>query len=428
MNYQEVLAYMYSSLPMFHRVGEVALKPGLDNIISLCEMIGNPHKKFKSIHIAGTNGKGSSSHMLSAIFQRAGYKTGLYTSPHLKEFTERIKINGEDISSDYVCEFVNSYQTNFEAIKPSFFEMTVAMAFKYFEVENVDIAIIEVGLGGRLDSTNIILPEACLITNISMDHQAILGNTLPQIASEKAGIIKENIPVVVSETQEEIVSVFQDFATKNNSFIQFADQVYSCSEHFYSQSKLVIDIISKSQVLYKNLELDLVGNYQLKNVIGVIGLSRLMNSKGWNISDEAIRKGLKDTIKLTNFKGRWQTLSEDPLIIADVAHNESGIKALVAQIQSMKYDGLFWVLGLVKDKDIDTILKLLPKDAQYVYCQAKIPRALDASELYQKATQFSLSGVVVHDVCQALAYAKEKANKNSLIIVGGSTFVVAEVI
>lgn len=419
---------MYASLPMFHRVGAAALKPGLDNTIALCNAVGNPHHNFKTIHIAGTNGKGSSSHLVAAVLQSAGYKTGLYTSPHLKNFTERIKIDGEEVSKEFVTTFVNDYRSVFETIQPSFFEMTVAMAFKYFEQEQVAIAVIEVGLGGRLDSTNIITPEACLITNISMDHQAILGDTLLKISSEKAGIIKPNIPVVVSETQQELVSLFQQFAQQKNVPILFADQDFQITNVRSFEGKITGDILHHGKLLLGNITCELSGKYQLKNILGVTALCLELRQQGWAITDESIREGFENVLSLTHLQGRWQTLQHSPTVICDVAHNEAGILELVAQVTTMKYDRLYWVFGVANDKDITKILKLLPTDCYYYFCQAKIPRAMDAYQLLAQAQLNNLQGEVILDVCEAMQYAICKASPNSLILVGGSNFVVAEVV
>lgn len=428
MNYQEVLDYMYGSLPMFHRVGAAALKPGLENTLALCKAVGNPHHNFKTIHIAGTNGKGSSSHMLSAILQSAGFKTGLYTSPHLKNFTERIKINGQEIEEAFVTTFVNHHLDDFEIVKPSFFEMTVALAFKYFESQQVDVAVIEVGLGGRLDSTNIITPEACLITNISWDHQALLGNTLLKIASEKAGIIKPHIPVVISESQTELVDYFQDFANKRNAPITFADQQWEVKNANPQGDFLEINIYENDQLAFSKLRCELTGQYQLRNILGVLEMCKQLSKIGFNISNNHIHQGLEHTIALTNLKGRWQTLQKNPRVICDVAHNEAGIQQVISQLSSLPYDRLYWVFGAVSDKDIDKILGLLPKDCYYYFCQAQIPRALEVSVLYETAMKHHLKGEVIKDVKEALKKAISLARSEDLVMVGGSTFVVAEVV
>ncbi|MBX9853670.1 MAG: bifunctional folylpolyglutamate synthase/dihydrofolate synthase [Cytophagaceae bacterium] len=427
MNYQETIDYLYNSLPMFHRIGEAALKPSLDNTIKLCALLGNPQHKFKSVHIAGTNGKGSSSHMLASVLQAAGYKTGLFTSPHLKSFTERIKVNGKDISAQRIVDFVKKHKQDFEEIKPSFFEMTVALTFDYFADEKVDIAVVEVGLGGRFDSTNIITPLLSLITNISFDHQKILGNTLPEIASEKAGIIKTNIPVVISECQDEVNHVFLKKAKQQSSLLIPASEIYHLKNDRLEQGKLVADVYKGNVLKYKDLVCGLAGKYQLKNIAGVLSSIDMLIKKGFNISEEHIRKGISSVVSLTGLKGRWQVLNEKPLTICDTVHNEGGIKQIVGQINSIRYKNLFFVLGVVNDKDITSILSFLPKNAYYFFCKPDITRGLDAYVLCSKAQEYSLKGEVISEVKKAVAAAKSKATSDDLIFIGGSTFVVAEI-
>ncbi len=422
MNYQEVLDFLYDSLPMFQRVGKVAFKKDLSNIIMLCDHLDNPHDKFKSIHIAGTNGKGSTAHTLAAILQSAGYKTGLYTSPHLKEFTERIKINGAEISRREVIDFVSNNKNQIDKIKPSFFEMTVGMAFDHFAKHKVDIAIIETGLGGRLDSTNIITPILSLITNISLDHTGMLGDTLKEIAAEKAGIIKKETPIIISEFQDVVDNVFEERARTLKVPLYFG------SEHFQTVLKNVKINVYKNESLYlEQINLSLKGEFQLKNIPGVLQATEVLKDKGYEISEEAIVTGLENVTALTNFKGRWQTIGYEPLIICDIAHNEAGVKAMMHQIANTDYEKLFIVWGMVKDKDVDKILGLLPKEANYFFCEAKIPRALDASELYQKAVKHELNGEVVSDVNEAIATAKNEATESDFIFIGGSAFMVAEI-
>lgn len=428
MDYNEVLKYMYACLPMYHRIGPAALKPGLENTIALCAKVGNPQQHFKSIHVAGTNGKGSSSHMLAAIFQQAGYKTGLYTSPHLKNFTERIKINGKEIDTAYVTDFVNKYKQYFDTIQPSFFEMTVALAFKYFEDSKVDIAIIEVGLGGRLDSTNIIMPEACLITNISMDHQAILGNTLAKIASEKAGIIKDKTSVIISEKQAAIVEVFSQKAKQHGAPLLFASDEYGICSIDNQSINPQYNILLHGQILLEDVKPALHGDYQQPNILGVVAMSKLMQSYGWNIADNDIKRGIENTIALTNLKGRWQTINESPKTIVDVGHNEGGIRYIVKQIANLKYKDVKWVFGVVDDKDITTILALLPQNVHFYFCQAQSPRAMNSENLFELAKKNGLKGSCFSTVSEAFQAANIDANSQSLIIVGGSTFVVAEVL
>lgn len=428
MNYKQTLDYLYGKLPMFTRVGAVAFKKDLHNTIAMCEKLGNPQHKFKTIHVGGTNGKGSTSHMLAAILQQAGYKTGLYTSPHLKDFRERIRINGEMITEDFVTDFVAEQQDTMEEISPSFFEVTVAMAFSYFAKEQVDIAIIEVGLGGRLDSTNIITPELSVITNISLDHTNILGTTLPEIAKEKAGIIKPGIPVVIGEQQEETKALFIQKAVESNSRITFADQELHITNLVKKEKYLNADVFSENAPLYQHLELDLNGSYQRKNILTVIQSIQILKEKGYQIADEALYAALKDVKGLTGLQGRWQTLGENPLIICDTGHNIGGITEVVQNINDTPHDQLHVVIGMVKDKDISGVLKLLPKDAHYYFCKPELERALPAAELAEEAKQYELIGDVFPTVQLAFQAAKDNADSNDMIFVGGSTFVVAEVL
>jgi dihydrofolate synthase / folylpolyglutamate synthase len=421
LSYQETVDYLYQNLPIFQRVGAAAYKADLTNTIALCEVLGNPQNKFKSIHIAGTNGKGSSSHMLAAILQTAGYKTGLYTSPHLKEFTERIKINGQEVAREFVVDFVARIKPEIDRIKPSFFEITVAMAFDYFAQQKVDVAVIEVGLGGRLDSTNVITPIVSLITNISWDHKDLLGDTLVKIAFEKAGVIKSNVPVIISERQSEVENVFIVKARETQSKILFADDEW----------KVKISSGGKFSINHFNsqfeCDLDLEGLYQQKNLAGVLATIGLLRENDFSISAIQLKKALSEAASITGLKGRWQKLGERPLMICDTGHNEGGVKEVVHQILSQKFDRLFIVWGSVNDKDISMILSLLPKKAYYFFCQAKIPRALPALELQEQAKKFGLDGITVEDVNDAIARAKKLSTPNDFIFIGGSTFVVAEI-
>jgi dihydrofolate synthase / folylpolyglutamate synthase len=420
-SYQQAVQYLYESLPMYQRVGAVAYKADLNNTIALCDELGNPQNKFRSIHVAGTNGKGSSSHMLAAILQSAGYKTGLYTSPHLKEFTERIKINGQEIDQKFVVYFVNTIKPAIEKIKPSFFEITVAMAFEYFAQQKVDVAVFEVGLGGRLDSTNVITPLVSLITNISWDHKEILGDTLAKIAYEKAGIIKKSIPVVVSERQAEVDFVFQEKAKKTNSRIIFASDELKILDQ--GNGKL----IAHSGGADSTYHLDLKGSYQKKNLAGVLSIINILKDTGFIIPDSAVSTGLASTVSLTGLKGRWQKLNDKPLMVCDTAHNEAGVQEVLSQIGKQKFDKLHIIWGMVNDKDITYILKMLPRNATYYFCQAKIPRAMPAQELMIKASEFSVKGIVIEDVNDAIMKAKHSCAENDMIFIGGSTFVVAEI-
>ena len=411
---------------MFQRIGAAAIKPDLTNTIALCKALGYPHHKFKSIHVAGTNGKGSTSHMLASILQSAGYCTGLYTSPHLKSFTERIKINGIEIHQEYVVGFVNRIYPQIKKLKPSFFEITVALAFDYFAHENVDVAVIEVGMGGRLDSTNVITPAVSVITNIGWDHTDLLGDTLDKIASEKAGIIKTGIPVVISERQPEVANVFEEKAIASGSTISFAADRFE-AKVLDVNGVVLFDIVENGTTLIRNLSLPLQGSYQKKNLPGVMETVRVLNDKGWSIQPESIRRGLEQVVAYTGLKGRWQVLGRRPLIVCDTGHNLDGMKEVVGEIQRQDYRKLYFVLGMVKDKDISSVLGLLPRDAYYFFCQAKIPRALDAATLFESANLYNLRGEVVSDVNDALRAAKSKAEADDMIFVGGSTYVVAEI-
>jgi dihydrofolate synthase/folylpolyglutamate synthase len=417
-SYQQAIDYLYERLPVFQRVGASAYKQDLTNTLALCEVLGNPQHKFKSIHVAGTNGKGSSSHMLTAVLQSAGYKTGLYTSPHLKEFTERIKINGAEVSKEFVTDFVIRMKSTLEEVQPSFFEATVAMAFDYFVKEKVDIAVIEVGLGGRLDSTNVITPEVSLITNISWDHMDLLGDTLQKIALEKAGIIKENIPVVVSERQSEVEDVFVKKSSEMKSRITFSEDKFGVKA--LGNGKFLVN----DSVEYR---LELTGDYQEKNLGGVLAVIDELRKKGFRISEKDISNGLQKTVQLTGLKGRWQKLGDKPLIVCDTGHNEAGVREVLRQISRLEFRKLHIVWGIVKDKDPGKVLSLLPKDASYYFCQAKIPRAMSVNDLQEKARSFGLIGERIEDVNEAIAAAKKNATSDDMIFIGGSTFVVAEI-
>ena len=428
MTYSETLDYLYSRLPMFTRIGAAAMKKDLHNTIVMCENLGNPQDKFKTIHVGGTNGKGSTSHMLAAVLQKAGYKTGLYTSPHLKDFRERIRVNGEMITQEYVVDFTAHEKDLIESISPSFFEVTVAMAFAYFADENVDVAIIEVGLGGRKDSTNIIHPELSVITNISFDHTNLLGNTLQEIACQKAGIIKPGVPAVIGERQEEIAQVFIDEATETSSKLVFAGSELHVRDTVREGLQLRTSVYQQDTCLFKDLKLDLTGFYQLKNVLTVIQSVITLNQNGFNISDEAIYSGLAHTVQITGLQGRWQTIGENPLIICDTGHNIAGIQEVLENIEATKHHNLHVVIGMLSDKDITSVLELLPVHAKYYFCQPDLERAMPATELAEKAAKFMLQGPVFETVTLALNAAKKIAEADDLIFVGGSTFVVAEVL
>ena len=403
MNYQETLDYLFTKLPMYQRDGAIAYKQDIGNIIKAAKYLNNPHKKFKSIHIAGTNGKGSVAHMLASILQEAGYNTGLYTSPHLKDFRERIKINGEMISEQKVIDFVLENKHLFERLEMSFFEMTVALAFNYFSKEKVDIAVIETGLGGGLDSTNIINPELSIITNIGLDHTNLLGNSIEEIAIEKAGIIKKDTAIIIGKEQVETKSVFKKVSATKNSPLYFADKI-------------------------SVLNTDLKGSYQEENICTTITAIKQLQSLGWNISDKNIKKGLGKVVKNTGILGRWQTLSETPKIICDVGHNEDGIREIVKQLNKLKYKKLHFVYGTVNDKNFDKILSLLPKDAKYYFCKPNIQRGLSADDLQREAKKHQLLGNNFDSVDNAIYRAKDNQKEEDILFIGGSTFVVAEAI
>lgn len=400
MDYASTLQWLYAQLPMYQRVGAAALNPNLDRISALVTHLNNPQTKFKSIHVAGTNGKGSSSHMLASVLQEAGYSVGLYTSPHLKDFRERIRINGTPVAEEFIVSFVQNNKSFFEAEAFSFFEMTVALAFDYFASQQVDVAVIEVGLGGRLDATNVIFPEACLITNISLDHQQFLGTTRAEIAAEKAGIIKPRTPVVVVEHDAETFPVFEAIAQQKNAPLHIANPY--------------------------DYKTDLLGDYQKQNSNGVVSLIQVLPQ--FSISDAAIKNGFKNVVSNTGLRGRWEIIGNHPKIIADVAHNSAGLKAVFAQLESEHFKALHVVFGVVADKNSDAILALLPKKAHYYLCAADVPRAMQVADLAAifKKVHFDFS--THFSVKNALAAAKAKAAKNDLIFVGGSLFVVAEIL
>jgi dihydrofolate synthase/folylpolyglutamate synthase len=428
MNYQQTLDYLFEQLPMFHRVGAAAYKADLKNTIAICELLNHPEKQFHSIHIAGTNGKGSTSHMLAAILQSAGYKTGLYTSPHLKDFRERIRINGKMIEENYVMDFVEQYRMDFENIRPSFFEWTVGLAFCYFAEKKIDIAVVETGLGGRLDSTNVITPLVSVITNIGLDHTQLLGDTIEKIAVEKAGIIKPGIPIVIGERQKISEHVFLNKSSETKSELVFASEdlkaeVTNCDVNFIS-----MNIYNNDELIFQNLQLDLPGIYQVKNILTVIESIFLLRKNGFTISDDHILSALKNVKRLTGLMGRWQIISDKPLTICDVGHNKEGIDLVVKQIGKTPHKILHFILGVVNDKDISGILGLLPKEANYYFCKATIPRGMNADELKALAEKYYLQGHAFPSVREAFHTAQANAGENDLIFVGGSTFVVAEVL
>ncbi|MEO9967796.1 MAG: folylpolyglutamate synthase/dihydrofolate synthase family protein [Reichenbachiella sp.] len=406
MNYKEVLDFLYTQLPMYQRVGKVAFKKDLTNTLLLSEVLDHPHSKFKSIHVAGTNGKGSTSHIIASILQTAGYKVGLYTSPHLKSFRERIRINGEEVDEQFIVDFVTCHKADIEKISPSFFEITVIMAFEYFAQQEVDFAVIETGLGGRLDSTNIITPILSVITSISMDHQDMLGDTIESIAKEKAGIIKDNIPMVIGQLPESAEKVIREVGSAKGAEVIGPNH----------DSIPEMDYISDLATEVVNL-----------NIGTVTRVSQALNAMQISISDEHFRHGLANVVANTGIKGRWQTLSANPLTICDVGHNEEAVSWLMEKISNLSYNKLHIVWGAVVDKSIDKILPLLIKDATYYFCAAAVPRAMDAEALWKQASPYGLEGTTYATVDQAYQQAINNAGPKDLIFVGGSTFVVAEI-
>lgn len=432
MNYQQTLDYLFTRLPMFSRIGAAAYKADLTNTILLCEALDNPQHTFKSIHLAGTNGKGSVSHMLAAILQTAGYKTGLHTSPHLKDFRERIKIGNDpegftEVSEDFVIDFTKKISPLIEKIEPSFFEITVAMAFDYFAQQQVDIAVIETGLGGRLDSTNIIMPELSIITNIGWDHMNLLGDSLEKIAFEKAGIIKEGIPVVIGEVLKETETVFTKKAIEKNAPLSIGAHKRQVLDWEWKKNELVVEVAESHHTDHKIYHLDLPGIYQTKNLLTVLEACSQLLQQGWKIDDKIIQQGLKHTKKLTGLRGRWEIIHTSPRVVLDVAHNADGIQQLVQQVEVTSHNQLHIIIGMVKDKDIEQVLALLPKNALYYFTKAQIPRALPEDELMENAEKLKLKGQSFSEVNDALTYVIQHAHADDLIIICGSVFLVGEV-
>jgi dihydrofolate synthase / folylpolyglutamate synthase len=429
MTYSETLDFLFSQLPAFHRIGKAAYRNDLDNTIMLDDYFGNPHARYPTIHVAGTNGKGSVSHMIASVLQEAGYKTGLYTSPHLKDFRERIRVNGEMIAEKEVVAFVADHKGILEQIKPSFFEMTVALAFNYFAGQKVDVAVIEVGLGGRLDSTNIINPVLSLITNIGHDHMDLLGDSLGKIAVEKSGVIKYNTPVVISETQPETQIVFEERARETNSLIYFADQEYICElqgdgimdyERTYEINDLSANYRMKGMIPLK-------GDYQAKNLQGVYAAVNLLKDV-FDISENNILEGIARVIINTGLSGRWQILGRSPLTVCDTGHNKEGLEYVLRQLKGIPKTALHMIIGFVNDKELSSILPLFPSDAFYYFTKAAVPRALNELILKAEASKYGLTGDSFTDVKSALDSARKNAKQTDLIFIGGSTFVVAEVV
>ncbi len=431
MTYSECIRFLHESLPMYQRIGPAAYKADLHNTIALLNHLQNPQQKLRCIHIAGTNGKGSVSHMIASVLQSVGYNVGLYTSPHLKTFRERILINGNQISPTFITQFVSQHIDFFKELQPSFFEITVAMAFEYFYQKKIDIAVIETGLGGRLDSTNIITPELSVITNIGYDHTQFLGNTLAKIAAEKAGIIKQQVPVVIGETHPETKKVFIETAESLQAPIIFADQIYTLKNVKYfnrtTTPAVSFDIYKHNELHKKHIISTLTGIYQEKNFLTVAAALDVF-FKGMDIAAYAFKNGIKNCVATTGFRGRWQILRKKPLCIADIAHNEDGIKMICKQLQSIPHQQLHFVIGVVNDKDLDAILNLLPRAAIYYFCKANIPRGLNVNLLYEKAQQYQLNGQCYHSVKSAFRAARIKATRKDIVFVGGSAFTVAEIV
>ena len=426
MTYKQTLDYLFTHLPMYQRIGAAAYKKDLTNTSALCKLLGDPQNKFTSIHVAGTNGKGSVSNMLASVFMEAGYSTGLYTSPHLIDFRERIRVNGKLCDENFVIDFVEKIKPQVSTIQPSFFEITVAMAFDYFVQQEIDVAIVEVGLGGRLDSTNVITPILSVITNISYDHQNMLGHTLAEIAGEKAGIIKQNVPVVIGEFHPETFPVFQQKAIEQHASIYTADENVQLEIVDNSIERLEVHATYLNQLLYPDLVSGLTGDYQFANLKTTIQSIEVLREHKIEISDEAVYEGIKNVVKNTGFSGRFQLISKQPLIICDCAHNGDGLEKLFQQINKLKFENLQVVTGMVNDKDIDAGLKQFPSDAMYYFCQPAIPRGLESEKLKASAEKFYLQGNAFQTVKQAIMAAQNQAKSNDLILICGSIFVVAE--
>ncbi len=428
MNYDETLEFLYSQLPAYHRIGKPAYKNNLDNTLALDEYSGNPHRLYKTIHIAGTNGKGSVSHLIASVLMESGYRTGLFTSPHLRDFRERIRINGKMIPRSTVIKFVRDHQPVIKSLKPSFFEMTAAMSFSYFADAGADVAVIETGLGGRLDSTNIITPVLSVITNVGHDHMDMLGDSLQKIAAEKAGIIKQNVPVVISETQPETAGIFLSKAEGTDSPLSFADTNFSCIPGGYSKSgktrNFAVTDLSSGRVI--NVESGLHGDYQAGNLKALFEVFRVM--EGFIITEDDILRGIRNVVRNTGIMGRWQVLGRSPLIVCDTGHNREGLEFVIKQIRNQPKNRLHMVLGFVNDKDVRSLLSVMPEDAIYYFTRASVERAMDENVLLSEALRAGLEGKSYRDVRSAMIAAIGNAEEDDMIFIGGSTFVVAEVV
>lgn len=425
--YEETIDYLFSALPMYQRIGAAAYKTDITNTVKLMDALGNPHRNFRTIHVAGTNGKGSVSHLLASVLQNSGLKVGLYTSPHLLDFRERIRVNGKMIPKENVVDFVENHQLALNEIQPSFFEMTVGMAFEHFSNEKIDVAVVEVGMGGRLDSTNIISPDLSVITNIGFDHTQFLGNTLEAIAGEKAGIIKHGTPVVIGETQPETAPVFLEKARKENAPITFADQNFKITKIIEDTDWLTVDISSADgKTKYGNLRSALTGAYQRKNIITVMEAVGKLREMGYRITEENVTKAFENVILQTGFMGRWQVISKNPLTVCETAHNKDGISYLHQKLESLKFNRLHIVYGCVNDKDYNTIMDLMPKDATYYFCKPSVPRGLDVETMKNAATWHGLVGEAYPNISEALQAARNQATADDMILVTGSIFLVAD--
>lgn len=428
-NYEQAIQWMFQQIPMYQRTGKAAYKVDLEMTHRIDKYFGHPHKHFKTIHIAGTNGKGSVSHMVASVLQAAGYKTGLYTSPHLKDFRERIRVDGEKVQKQFVLDFMKKNKEFFLEVEPSFFEMSVAMAFEYFKFKKVEVAVVEVGMGGRLDSTNIIQPEVTAITNIGYDHTQFLGNTLEEIAYEKGGTIKKSVPVVIGETSPFTENIFRKLAHEHSASVYFADQEYRLIPMRTTKELLhSFDVVYKGVKKIDNLQSDLLGKYQEKNIITALKIIDILNNKIFFINEENLRKGMMNVKTTTGFLGRWYVLSQEPMIICDTGHNREGLQYAMDQLKTLNHKALHFILGFVNDKNLDTILDLFPGNAHYYFSKANIPRAMNEKILAEKASEYGLSGETFPTVAEALSAAKQRASATDVIFVGGSTFVVSEVI
>lgn len=431
MTYQETLSYILKQLPMFQRIGKAAYRTGLDNTYKLDEYFRSPHRFFKTIHVAGTNGKGSVSHMIASILQEAGYKTGLYTSPHLIDFRERIRVNGMMITKRFISGFINTHKYFFETFDPSFFEISVFMAFEYFKTCKVEIAVVEVGLGGRLDATNIITPEISVITNIGKDHTEILGDSLEKIAAEKAGIIKKNVPVVIGESQVETLPVFRSFCDRLDAPMIIADKLYSVGYSVKPADEYqVFNVQRNDEIYYSNIKCGLLGNYQSKNIMTVLTaieeLTKHPDERQLSITEKNIYDGLKNVTTNTGLEGRWQIIRKNPLVICDTAHNTEGIRVILQQVNETAYDHLHLIVGFVNDKDVRGIMQYLPIKAEYYFVRLSVPRTMDEKELYSVAEEFGLRGTAYEGIKSAYTTAMKKAGKDDLIFITGSNFLVAD--